>query len=81
VFDYASRRAQARIRMQQERVDALVLFLSSHLLYLTGWSDSPGDRFLGCLITAEREAMIVPRLYADEVAAHADLADVRVWEE
>jgi Xaa-Pro aminopeptidase len=25
--------------------------------------------------------MIVPRLYADEVAAHADLADVRVWEE
>jgi Xaa-Pro aminopeptidase len=81
VFDYNSRRARARSRMQQEGVDALLLFLSSHLLYLTGWSDSPGERFLGALITSEREALVVPRLYADEVAARADIGDLRIWEE
>jgi len=81
VFDYASRRARARIRMQQEGMEALLLFLSSHLLYLVGWTDNPGERFLGALITPEREAMVVPRLYADEVAAHANVADLRIWEE
>jgi Xaa-Pro aminopeptidase len=81
VFDYASRRGRARSRMQQEGMDALLLFLSSNLLYLVGWTDSPGERFLGALITPEREAMVVPRLYADEVAAHANVADLRIWEE
>lgn len=81
MFDYASRRARARIRMQQEGMDAMLLFLSSNLFYLVGWTDNPGERFLGALITPEREAMIVPRLYADEVAAHASLGDLRVWEE
>jgi Xaa-Pro dipeptidase len=81
VFDYASRRARARIRMQQEGMETLLLFLSSHLLYLVGWTDNPGERFLGALITSEREAMVVPRLYADEVAAHANVADLRIWEE
>src|SRR5574337_709395 len=71
----------ARTRMQQEGVNALLLFLSSHLLYLVGWSDSPGERYLGCLITPEREAMIVPRLYADEVSANVGLPDLRIWEE
>src|SRR5271157_278565 len=57
VFDYASRRARARIRMQQEGMDAMLLFLSSNLLYLAGWTDNPGERFLGALITSERETM------------------------
>jgi Xaa-Pro dipeptidase len=81
VFDYVARRARARTGMKQEGMEALLLFLSSHLLYLVGWTDSPGERFLGALITPEREAMVVPRLYADEVAARAGLADIRVWEE
>jgi len=81
VFDYASRRTRARTRMQQEGMDCLLLFLSSNLLYLVGWTDSPGERFLGALITPEREAMVVPRLYADEVAAHANVADLRIWGE
>ncbi len=81
MFDYASRRGRARSRMQQEGMDALLLFLSSNLLYLVGWTDSPGERFLGALITPEREAMIVPRLYADEVAAQANMTDLRIWEE
>lgn len=81
MFDYASRRARARTRMQQEGMEALLVFLSSHLLYLTGWTDSPGERFLGALITPEREAMIVPRLYAEEVAARAGVTDLRIWEE
>ncbi len=81
MFDYASRRARARTRMQQEGMEALLLFLSSHLLYLVGWSDSPGERFLGALITPEREAMVVPRLYGEEVSAHGGVADLRVWDE
>ncbi len=81
MFDYASRRARARIRMQQEGMDAMLLFLSSNMLYLVGWTDNPGERFLGTLITPEREAMVVPRLYADEVAAHANVVDLRIWEE
>ena len=80
-FDYASRRARARTQMQQEGMDALLLFLSSHLLYLVGWTGTAGERFLGALITPEREAMIVPRLCADEVAAHVDVTDLRIWEE
>ncbi len=81
MFDYASRRARARIRMREEGMDAMLLFLSSNLLYLLGWTDSPGERFLGALITPEREAMVVPRLYADEVATHATVGDLRIWEE
>ena len=81
VFDCAMRRARARTVMQQEEMNALLLFLSSNLLYLVGWTDNPGERFLGALITPEREAMVVPRLYADEVEARADVADLRVWEE
>ncbi len=81
MFDHVARRARARTRLQQEGLEAMLLFLSSHLLYLTGWTDTPGERFLGALITPEREAMIVPRLYADEVSARAGIADLRVWEE
>ncbi len=81
MLDYPARRALARTRMQEEGMNALLLFLSSHLLYLVGWSDSPGERFLGALITPEREAMIVPRLYADEVSARGGLPDLRIWEE
>ena len=81
MFDFASRRTRARSRMQQEGVEAMLLFLSSNLLYLTGWTDAPGERFLGVLLTCDREAMIVPRLYADEVATHVGVADVRICDD
>ncbi len=81
MFDYVARRTRARTRLQQEGLEAMLLFLSSHLRYLTGWTDTPGERFLGALITPDREAMIVPRLYADEVEARASIADLRIWEE
>jgi Xaa-Pro aminopeptidase len=55
------------------------VYLSSNLRYLTGWTDSPSDRFLGALITTEHEAMVVPQLYADEVAARGTIANQRVW--
>ena len=81
MFDFASRRTRTRTRMQHEGVEAMLLFLSSNLMYLTGWTDAPGERFLGMLLTLDREAMVVPRLYADEVAARVGVPDVRIWDD
>jgi Xaa-Pro dipeptidase len=81
MFDYVARRARVRSRLKQEGADALLLWLSSNLRYLVGWTDTPGERFLGALISPEREAMVVPRLYADEVSAKSGISDLRIWEE
>ncbi len=59
---------------------AVVLGLSSNLRYLTGFSDEPGERLLLLIVSREGEGtLIVPELYADQIAAHSPAAALRVW--
>ncbi|MFC2079432.1 M24 family metallopeptidase [Candidatus Bipolaricaulota bacterium] len=59
---------------------AVILGLSSNLRYLTGFSDEPGERLLLLIVPREGEGtLIVPKLYAAQVASHSPTASLRVW--
>jgi Xaa-Pro aminopeptidase len=57
-----------------------VFGLSSNLRYLTGFSDEPGERMLLLIVPCDGEAaLIVPRLYADQIDAASPAASLHVW--
>ena len=59
---------------------AAVLGLSSNLRYLTGFSDEPGERLLLLVVPRKGEGtLIVPELYADQIASQSPAAALRVW--
>jgi Xaa-Pro aminopeptidase len=75
---------ERRTRRAQERLDAvggdaLVLFPSRNLQYLTGFYEEPGERLLLLVVPVDGHPVaLVPDLYADQVR-ETWLSDVRTW--
>ena len=60
--------------------DALVLFPSTNLRYLTGYSEHPSERHFLLFVTADQEPVfLVPELSGEQVRAEAAVDDVRTW--
>lgn len=59
--------------------DAVVLFPSSNLYYLSGFTDEPMERHLLLFVTEDAVTYVVPDLYAEEVRAESWVGDVRSW--
>lgn len=87
VFEERTRECQRRLREGETGsataadADAVVLFPGSNLYYLTGFHEAPAERHLLLFLTGEDLALLVPELYAEQVAAEAwvDEGDLRVW--
>jgi Xaa-Pro aminopeptidase len=59
--------------------DAVVLFPSSNLYYLSGFTDEPMERHLLLFIAEDAIAFVVPDLYVEEVRDKSWVTDVRSW--
>ncbi|ELZ91576.1 putative X-Pro dipeptidase [Haloferax mucosum ATCC BAA-1512] len=76
---------ERRTRACQERLsaadtDAVVLFPSPNLLYLSGFEDEPAERHLLLFVPQEGDpAFLVPDLYETQVRAESWVSDVRTW--
>jgi Xaa-Pro aminopeptidase len=76
----ADRLEGARERLRQRGWHALWLGQSTNLRYLSGVVEKPSERLFGAFVPAEGEpAMIVPRLYHDEMADVSAIGTVRSW--
>ena len=77
-FERRTREAQARLRAGAG--DALALFPSQNLFYLSGFREEPGERHLFLFVPAEGDpAFYAPELYAEQVRAASWVTDVRTW--
>ncbi len=72
--------AESQSRLRETGADALVLFPSRNLYYLTGFDEDPGDRHLLLFVPAEGDPVfLVPELYETQVSATTSVGDVRTW--
>ncbi|MFC7156280.1 M24 family metallopeptidase [Halomarina halobia] len=75
------RRALAcRDRLDALDADAVVLFPSRNLFYLTGFDETPGERHLLFVLPRTGDPVfLVPELYGEQVREATRVADVRTW--
>ncbi|WP_435062767.1 aminopeptidase P family protein [Halobaculum sp. EA56] len=60
--------------------DALVLFPSTNLRYLTGYTEAPSERHLLLFLAADAgPVFLVPELSGEQVRAESAVDDVRTW--
>ena len=79
---YENRIAKAQGLMAELGVDLMALSLGSNMLYLSGFSDKPGERLLLLLVSREGDPIfLVPELYADQVCQTSPFEDMRVWKD
>ncbi|WP_277555367.1 M24 family metallopeptidase [Halobaculum limi] len=77
---YARRLDALRDRLREGDADAVVLFPSTNLRYLTGYSEHPGERHFLLFVTADADPVfLVPELSGEQVRAEAAVDDVRTW--
>ncbi|WP_135822187.1 M24 family metallopeptidase [Halostella litorea] len=65
--------------LAEEDVDALVLFPSPNLLYLTGFDEEPGERHLLAFVTPDDFAIVAPQMYAEQIIEETYIDDVDAW--
>jgi len=79
---YENRIAKSQGLMAELGVDLMVLSLGSNMLYLSGFSDEPGERLLLLFVSREGDPIfLVPELYADQVCQTSPFEEVRVWKD
>ena len=79
---YRDRLARAQAAMRAAGIDALMVGPSSDLRYLTGIDAHLSERLNLLVLPAEGEVgFVVPRLEAPNVASHASLLTLHVWDE
>ena len=70
-----------RRRLEAVDAEALVLFPSPNLTYLTGFEESPAERHLLFVLPREGEpTFVAPTMYADQLA-ETPVDDVRLWDD
>ena len=67
--------------LADQDVDALVLFPSPNLFYLTGFEEEPAERHLLAFVTAEDFAIVAPTMYAGQIKAETFIENVDDWDD
>jgi Xaa-Pro aminopeptidase len=68
--------------LADEGADAVVLFPSVDMGYLSGFTDEPMERHLLLLITPNKEPIFVaPAMYESQILGESIVDDVRVWDD
>ncbi|SFL10034.1 Xaa-Pro aminopeptidase [Halogranum rubrum] len=77
-FERRTRECQSRLR--DGAGDALVLFPSQNLFYLSGFHETPAERHLLLFVPRHEDPVfLVPELYADQIRDDSWVDDVRTW--
>ncbi|WP_266080154.1 M24 family metallopeptidase [Haladaptatus caseinilyticus] len=77
-YEERTRRCQQRLRTVD--ADAVVLFPSTNLFYLSGFREHPGERHLFSFIpTSGDPVFVVPDMYGEQIADESWISDVRTW--
>ena len=80
--EFRERYLRTKRVMSVKGVDALCLFPSADMYYLTGFWTAPLERLLLCIISQRDPPLfIVPKLYAGQVKAESWIKNVRTWAE
>ncbi|ELY96483.1 M24 family metallopeptidase [Natrialba taiwanensis] len=75
------RLAQAHDRIQDAPADALVLFPSTNLAYLSGFDEEPMERHLFLFVTADEAVFLAPTMYDTQLAAETPVSSIRTWDD
>jgi Xaa-Pro aminopeptidase len=67
--------------LAEQGVEALVLFPSSNLYYLTGFDEEPADRHLLAFVTPEDFAIVAPTMYAGQIMEETFIDHVDDWDD
>ncbi len=79
---YQERYARLRTQMIDKGVECVVLWPSSNLFYLTGYSPKRDERLQVAIIPADGEPiLIVPKLYAGEARNQCWIQNKREWQD
>jgi len=79
-FETRTRACQDRLR--DGAADAVVLFPSPNLYYLTGFMEEPMERELFCFVAAGGDPVVVaPEMYDEQLRAASWVTDVRTWDD
>jgi Xaa-Pro dipeptidase len=80
--EFRERCLRAKKIMDEKGIDAICLFPSADMYYLTGFWTAPLERLLLCIISQkDNPLLIVPKLYAGQVKAESWISSVRIWTE
>lgn len=81
-MNYQDRVADCRDRLGDEAADAVVLFPSVDMQYLSGFSDEPMERHLFLFVPEHGSAVFVaPELYATEIRDESWVGDIRTYDD
>lgn len=81
-MNYQDRVAACRDRLEDEAADAVVLFPSVNMQYLSGFSDKPMERHLFLFVPEHGSAVfVVPELYATEIRDESWVEDIRTYDD
>jgi Xaa-Pro aminopeptidase len=79
---YADRMARVRARLQELRVDALLLSIGADLPWLSGYEALETERLTMLVLPREDDAtLVVPRLEAARVEEQPDVFSIVAWDE
>jgi Xaa-Pro aminopeptidase len=74
--------ARVRRRLDELRLDALLLSIGADLPWLTGYTAMPLERLTMLVLPREGDAtLVVPRLEAPRVTPRPEVFDIRAWDE
>jgi len=65
--------------LSETDADAVVLFPSTNMYYLSGFRDEPMERHLLLFVTESESIFVVPGLYGHEVTEHSCIESVWTW--
>lgn len=65
--------------LAEHDVDALVLFPSPNLFYLTGFEEEPAERHLLAFVTPDDFSIVAPKMYAGQIMEETYIEDVDAW--
>lgn len=66
-------------KMSDNNLDAIILFPSSNMHYITGFKTHSSERLLICIITKEKSVFIAPKLYESQIKKESFISDVITW--
>jgi len=67
--------------LAEQGVDALVLFPSPNLFYLTGFEEEPAERHLLAFVTPDEFAIVAPTMYAGQIMEETYIDAVDDWDD
>ncbi len=77
---FAERTRRCQQRLETTDADALVLFPSTNLFYLSGFREHPGERHLLLFVPKNDDPIfVVPDMYGEQISDESWISNVRTW--